>query len=152
MCAIDQCKAVVLVLLDLSTAFDTVNHYILLHRLHTHLGISGVALSDRKQTVNILTKDIKYDVPQGSMLEPFLFPVNLLPLRKIITDHGVSYELYDDDNQLYIVFNSSEQDIINIALGTVISDTCHWLTVNFQKVNDFKTEMIGISSIHHPHM
>ncbi len=86
------------------------------------------------------------------MLEPFLFPVNLLPRRKIITDHGVSYELYDDDNQLYIVFNSSEQDIINIALGTVISDTCHWPTVNFQKVNDFKTEMIGISSIHHPHM
>ncbi len=84
------------------------------------------------------------------MWGPFLFSVNLLPLRKIITDYGVSYELYADDNQLYIVFNHSEGDIANIALGSVISDTLHWLTMNFQKVNDGKAEMMLISSMHLP--
>ncbi len=44
MCAIDQGKAEVLVLLDLSTAFDTVDHDMFLYRLNTHLVISGVAL------------------------------------------------------------------------------------------------------------
>ncbi len=94
--------------------------------------------------------DLKYGVPQGSVLGPFLFSVNLLPLRKIITDHGISYELCADDNQLYIVFNRSEGDITNIALGYVISDTRPWLTLNFQKVNDGKTEMMLISSMHLP--
>ncbi len=76
--------------------------------------------------------------PQGSVLGPFLFSVNLLPLWKIITDHGVLYELYADDNQLYIVINCSKGDIINIALASVISDACYWCTMNCQKVNDAK--------------
>ncbi len=42
------------------------------------------------------------------------------------------------------------KNITNIALGSVISDTCHWLTWNFQKVNDGKTEMILISFMHLP--
>ncbi len=128
------------------------------HRLHTQLGISGVAhdwywshLSGRNQTFNLSgvsssTRALKYGIPQGSVLEPFLFSVNLLPLRKIITDHGgVSYELYADDNQLYIVFNRTKGDITNITLGSVISDTRHWLTMNFQKVNDGKTQTMHIN-------
>ncbi len=84
------------------------------------------------------------------MLGPFLFSVYLLPLQTIITDHGVSYDLYAYDNQLYIVFNRSERDITNISLGSVISDTRHWLTMNFQKVIYGKTEMMLISSMHLP--
>ncbi len=51
---------------------------------------------------------------------------------------------------MYIVFSHSEGDITNIALGSVISDTRHWFTMNFQKVNDGKTEMMLISSMHLP--
>ncbi len=65
------------------------------------------------------------------MLGLFLFSVNLLPLQEIITDYGVSYELYADDNQLYIVFNCSEGNITNITLGSVISDTLHWFCVEY---------------------
>ncbi len=57
------------------------------------------------------------------MLGLFLFPVNLLPLRKVITDHGVSYEFYADNNQLYIVFSRSEElillwDLLFLILAT----------------------------------
>ncbi len=107
----------------------------------------------REQTVNISgvpssTKDLKYGIPQGSVLGSLLFSVNLLPLRKIITDYGVPFELYADDNQLYIIFNNPKGDVVNIALRSTASDTPHWLTMNFQKVNDTKTEMVHTSSMH----
>ncbi len=72
----------------------------------------------------------------------------MLPLQKFITDHGLSYALYADDNQLYIVFNCPKQYLTNIALRYAISDTHHWLTMNFQNINDGKTGMILISSMH----
>ena len=76
-----------LVLLDLSVAFDTVDHKILLHRLHSSLGITGTALkwfelylSYRSQRVfsgGCLSDSIKlpYGVPQGSCLGPLLFTI-----------------------------------------------------------------------------
>ncbi len=50
---------------------------------------------------------------------------------------------------MYIVFNHHEGGITNIALEAVISDTSHWLTMNFRKVNDGKTEMMLIYSAIH---
>ena len=86
----------VLVLLDLSAAFDTVDHHILLHRLEHLVGIKGAALkwfesylSDRFQFVNVNDKSsirekVKYGVPQGSVLGPILFSLYMLPLGNII--------------------------------------------------------------------
>ncbi len=58
--AMDQRKVVMLLLLDISAAFDTVSHGILLHRLEHRFGISGEVLgwfnsylADKKQTVSI---------------------------------------------------------------------------------------------------
>ncbi len=44
------------------------------------------------------------------------------------------------------------KETTNIVLGSVIFDTRHWLTMNFQKVNNGKTEMMVISSMHLPHV
>ncbi len=91
-----------LVLLDLSAAFDTINHNILLNRLENFVGISGSALawfksylSDRHQFVAVneevsYRSQVQYGVPQGSVLGPLLFTLYMLPLGNIIRKHGVS--------------------------------------------------------------
>ena len=83
--AMDNQKVTALLLLDLSAAFDTVNHTILLNRLQKCVGITGGALrwfqsylENRKQSVRINNVnsepvDLKYGVPQGSVLGPVLF-------------------------------------------------------------------------------
>ena len=74
-----------LTLLDLSAAFDTIDHSILFHRLYECYGINGLALSwfksylsDRTQSVKVGSvlshpMDLKFGVPQGSVLGPLLF-------------------------------------------------------------------------------
>ena len=84
LCAVDKQRAVILVLLDLSAAFDTVDHDILLQRLHEEIGVCGVPLqwfklylTRRKQAITINKTsssecDLIYGVPQGSVLGPIM--------------------------------------------------------------------------------
>ena len=92
---IDKGKGILLVLLDLSAAFDTIDHSILFHSLENHLGITGQALSLMKsyldgrmqcvQIEGILSEltNLICGVPQGSVLGPLKFCIYLLPLGSI---------------------------------------------------------------------
>ncbi len=142
-------------LLDLSAAFDTIDHNILLNRLENFVGISGSALawfksylSDRHQFVAVneevsYRSQVQYGVPQGSVLGPLLFTLYMLPLGNIIRKHGVSFHCYADDTQLYISSRPGETHQIEKLMECIV-DIKSWMTSNFLLLNSEKTEVLII--------
>ena len=119
LCSLDQNKSVILLLLDLSAAFDTVDHAILISRLLNRFGVKGTALvwfksnlTSRQQFVNVedgmsSRRPLLRGVPQGSVLGPLLYLVYTAPIADFIKRHDLLYHLYADDTQLYISFNTN---------------------------------------------
>ena len=155
---IDERRNVILLLLDLSAAFDTIDHVILLSRMQAYLGVSDTALewfksylTDRKQSVllnGVRSKSIPLTcgVPQGSVLGPILFTIYMLPLGKIISRHGIQYHMYADDCQLYTTFSSTNGADCVANMEALIHDIRSWYAENMLKLNEEKTEMLLIGS------
>ena len=149
----DRGKATVLVLLDLSAAFDTVDHGILLQRLENWVGISGTALSwfrsylgERTFFVEIgnCVSDrmgVACGVPQGSILGPLLFNLYMLPLGQLISTNGVSYHNYADDTQIYVSLTADDLQPVD-SLYHCIEQISAWMQNNFLQLNSDKTETI----------
>ena len=149
---------VLLILLDLSAAFDTVDHRILLDRLNSRCGIKEVPLewiesylSNRKQAVIIngttsKFQETKYGVPQGSVLGPTLFNIYTSPLGDIIRKHNVELHFYADDSTLYIRIVPKQENCNNAidVIYACLADVKEWMRVNFLKLNDSKTEVMVI--------
>ena len=122
---IDSGKITILTALDMSAAFDTLDHATLLHRLEHTFGLSGFVISwirsyltDRSSFVKIDSSSsssttISTGVPQGSVLGPLLFVLFISPVANVInpdlseTSNLVSFHQYADDTQLYIGTNAS---------------------------------------------
>ena len=114
----DDGKVTALTLLDLSAAFDTIDHTILLRRLDDWFGVSRKALDwfksyltggrQRIKLGNCLSSksDLFFGVPQGSVLGPLLFTLHTTTLSSLISGHAIPHHLYADDSQLYISFSS----------------------------------------------
>ena len=110
--------ASLLVLLDLSVAFDTVGHTILLRRLETSFGVTRDALkwiasylSARSQRVminGVLSDrfDLSFEGSQGSCLGQLLFSAYASKLFQVIKNHLHNAHAYADDTQLYLSFKS----------------------------------------------
>ena len=148
----------VLVLLDLSAAFDTVSHSILLERLREWVGLSGTALdwfnsylSERTFSVAVGpfksdTAPLSCGVPQGSVLGPLLFAIYMLPLSLIINNFsGIKYHCYADDIQLHCSFKPDKLDILT-TLHDCLSAINTWLGNNFLQLNAAKTEVLIVAA------
>jgi len=158
---IDAKQCVGLVLLDMSAAFDTVDHTILLRRLSDRFGIKGAVLqwitsylSDRYQFVTLLgAKSVKHlldcNVPQGSVLGPGMFSDYNSPVGNIFRKHGIKFHLYADDTQVYFSFPPGMSEAESFQkLETCLEEVRLWMANNFLKLNDDKTDFIIMGSKH----
>ncbi len=121
----DSGKISVPVLLDLSAAFDTVDHNILLERLENWVGLSGMVLKwfrsyleGRGYYVSIgehksKWTSMKCGVPQGSILALHLFSLYMLPLSQIVRKNQIAYHSYADDTQIYLALSPNDYSPID---------------------------------------
>ena len=156
--ALDEGHVSVLALLDLSSAFDTIDHGILLRRLEYAYGIRGQVLrwlksylTDRSQTVSIggstsSSAPLLFGVPQGSVLGPLLFIMYMQPLCRVISSSSVCFHSYSDDTQLY---KSGRVDEIQDIIESIQQSICavgDWMLSNKLKLNEEKTEAMLVIS------
>ena len=144
-----------LILLDLSSAFDTIDHILLLDELEL-MGIRGSALnlirsylSNRGFCVTI-ENDVsevgfmKSGVPQGTIMGPFLFIIYTASLQYVLESLGVSYHLYADDTQIYFKITDKHAD--TDKLNQISSTINEWMMSRKLKLNLGKTDIMIIGS------
>ena len=151
-------------MLDLSAAFDTISHKLLINHLKYHFGITDTILqwissylTNRSQWVIVCNelgnvaelsrKSLEQGIPQGSTLGPILFNLFMSPLGGICQAQGIKFAGYSDDTQNYMSFrpltNLLEPQITCISkLESCLADVRSWMQVNFLKLNESKTEFI----------
>jgi hypothetical protein len=112
----DNGSPTMLVLLDLSAAFDSIDHSILIDRLKNYIGLSDSAVlliksylrRQQSVSVNSIMSDpaqLTTGVPQGSVLGPLFFTMYILPLKDFLSRSGINYHVYADDTQLYMTID-----------------------------------------------
>ena len=154
----------VLALLDFSSAFDTIDHPILVHRLHTDFGFTDTVLqwfssylSNRTHYISLSNHcsafaPVHSGVHQGSVLGPILFTMYIKPLSAIIDSHSVIHHSFADDLQLQMSALPDRISELLHSLQSCISDVKAWATANMPKLNDNKTELMLVTSKRTKHL
>ena len=145
-----------LVLLDLSAAFDTTDHCILPERLKSGFGIRGTALSwfasylsNRSQQILIdgslsMNFELTSGVPQGSCLGPLLVVLYASKIFQIVDKHLPGIHCYAEDNQLYLFFcpNASVNHEVALArMESCIDDIRNWMLNDKLKLTPLLMEL-----------
>ena len=166
---IDSGKITILTALDMSAAFDTMDHTTLLHRLQQTFGLSGYVISwicsyltDRSSFVKIYSSSspsttILTGKPQGSVLGPLLFVSFISPIANVMNsdqlnqNNIVSFHQYADDTQLYPLHHGLSA---HVWMSCVASGCCcrHLLwsqLINWSQYRDHTQWPQDIQVLHH---
>ena len=153
--AMDNKMLTALVLLDLSKAFDSVNHNILLQKLES-IGVSQPSLrwfssylNGRSQVVRIGSTlssplNVTHSVPQGAILSPLLFCIyiNDLPL----SPRSSSLESYVDDSKIFLSFPIKDTISTKAKLEEDLCQVAKWCSTNQLLINQEKTKFLEIGT------
>ena len=153
--ASEEKSATVVMMLDLSAAFDTVDHGLLLKILRNEIGLRGRVLNwftsflcGRSQRIRLgkATSDdivIQFGVPQGSVLGPVLFNIYIRSIYGYVQALNFVIHGYADDHQIMKTFRLSEQGtVLGCELKKCFELTKLWMSQYFLKMNDAKTQII----------
>ena len=156
--ALDRGQISLLGMFDLSAAFDTVDHSILLRRMEISFGIRGAALewfssylTGRSQQVSVhnvmaMSAFLDYGVPQGSVLGPVLFLLYTSDLVELVRSFGLLAHAYADDLQVYCHMNVGSEQIMLQRFRDCADSVSRWMSSNRLKLNPSKTELIWFYS------
>ena len=153
----DKGNVVALICLDMSAAFDTVDHVKLLEVLQKRFGVDGEPLqwfksylSSRSFRVSVgdclsETLALLCGVPQGSLLGPILFLLYIEAVQDIVEPYGLRIKLYADDSQLYVSLvptDATGWSEAKVDIEECLAKVKRWMVEQWLKCNEAKTEFI----------
>ena len=157
--ALDAGNLALLTLLDLSAAFDSVDHATLLCRLQKSYGLCGSVLgwftsylSGRSQyvrtsaTSSIPSAVLYHGVPQGSVLGPILFVLYTADVLQLVRDHDLIPHAFADDTQILGTCCPSDSEAMQNLVSDCLDDVSSWMSANRLQLNHSKTEALWCSS------
>ena len=151
----DHDKCTVMVFLDLSAAFDTIDIKRLLQILKYEIGLDGAALNwcesfltGRTQRVKIKGKysdsqNVKYGAPQGSVLGPKFFNIYVRSQPSVFKNRGFETTSFaDDSNEMKTFSITFQYNILKHDVENCINNMTEWMNFQCLKINPDKTEII----------
>ena len=153
--------AAVLVSLNLSAAFDTLDHNILIDILNRHFNISDLDLSWFRSYLSLRSQFVKMDnfsfsltslnsgAPQGSVLGPMLFSLYTSPMCSIIVQHDLLFQVFADDITLFTGVSHPDPSPTLLKLSSCLFALNSWFSQSQLKLNPSKSEVmfVGISRL-----
>ena len=153
--AVDNKRLSALILLDLSKAFDSISHSILLQKLSLVAAEKTTKwfesyLTDRAQVVRIGTSTstplpITHGVPQGAILSPLLFCIYIsdLPLAPQVCN----LESYVDDSKIFLSFPVKDAESAERVLEEDLRRVAAWCCKNQLLINPEKTKFLMVGTL-----